>query len=154
VGPVEAFIRAARVDDHAHARPVDFGEALKLLPVVAARDGSLAGAHEGSREERGLLPFQGDRDAAHPDVELLCREIGHEVRPGGRHNLQLHPERLGETVRHLDVEAAVLARALVQDRERPVVAGEPDSDGAARNDLVKPGRWRLPRGGRQRSRQQ
>ena len=135
----ETLIGAAGIDDHARARPVDIGDGLVFALVGAARDRRLALAHNGRGEQTLLLSVEGDRHAAHRDIEIVGFKVLHQFRPGSVDILDLDPERLAQCLRHIDVEPPEFRCFLVQRTERQIIAGQTDAQRAALNNLVEPG---------------
>ena len=105
--------------------------------IGAAGDRRLAGAQQRHREERRLLPLQCHRNATHRQVELVGREVGQQGAPGGRHQFHLGAERMAQAVGHIDIQPVEPPGRFVEQRERPVVAGQPHPHGAAGEDGVE-----------------
>jgi len=137
VGAVEAFVYAARIDDHLNARPVDVGERLKFRGVGAARDRRLALTQIWRREQPSLGALERDGDPAHDDVESVGVEIHCKGRPARRHEFDPDAERRAERVRHVDVEARIGARRALAHGEGRIVAGRPNLEHAARENVVE-----------------
>jgi len=89
-------------------------------------------------------PFfcQGNRYAAHRDIEIVGLKILHQLRPGGRDVLNLDAERVAQRLRHVDVEATKFRSRLIERRERQIVARHADAQRAAFDDVVEAGRGR------------
>ena len=132
----ECLVGGARVDHHAHVRPVDALDRGEPVLVGAARDRAFAVRQRGRGERGDFLACGQDGDTADGDVEPAGFEVLLEGRPGSGHELGLDPEFAGELARHLHVCAAIAAVRLTE-RERLVVPGRAHSQRAGLADGIE-----------------
>ena len=102
------LVRAAWIDDGAHAGLIDLRDGLVFVNVAAADDRRLAVHHVRLREERAFLAFERARNATDRDIALRD-EIVHQVRPRRLDEFGFDVHRLCEVLRRVDIDAFELA---------------------------------------------
>ena len=112
MGAVEFLVGPAGIDDHRHVRPVDSPRASRYFSLSAQRAiGVLPSRKYGAEKNAVFLPLERHRHPAHRDVEVAGGEIARQIRPAGRDEFDLDPERRAERLGRVDVEPRVAAVA-------------------------------------------